>query len=354
MQAVNIRQGTAPGEDGDVTRFVSPEVRDKAWFNPSKPVIFVNGMMNDPSHHVESAMALSLMMGAPVYGVYNAKIGFAADLWQCLTDKLRLSAIQAQRPSGFEAWAKLIEVEYQLVKKAQPGLSKTDYVGSLLGSNKATQSLYRLLTGQGGMLGAPIYCHSQGNLITSNALTAVALAKGTQAISGLEVNSFGSPCRYWPPGIRRTNYAFTFDPVSMLDLRADLTSSKVGYSFSHGFPVVHGFKWYAEQDGEFVVNRFRWGSWGMTFSLDEKGLAKFCANQGDNVRRLRAIFDRLEKAHPTDSDDVALEYVKLLSDTQIARLKLLDAGFVTQLVRLLESGATFADERGAIERLKAA
>ncbi|MFV0301912.1 MAG: hypothetical protein ACK5IP_13725, partial [Paracoccus sp. (in: a-proteobacteria)] len=225
---------------------------------------------------------------------------------------------------------------------------------SLLGSNKATQALYRLLAGQGGLLGAPIYCHSQGNLITSNALTAVALARGTQAIAGLEVNSFGSPARYWPPGLRRTNYAFTFDPVSMLDLRADLSSSKVGYRFSHGFPVVHGFKWYAEHDGEFVINRFRWGGWGMTFSLDEKGLAKFCAGQGDNVRRLKAIFDRLETAHPTDSDDVALEYVKLLSDTQIARLKMLDPRLVDQLVRLLESGATFADERGAIERLRAA
>lgn len=351
MQSVNIRQGGAPQNDGDITRYVSDEVRDKSWFTPGKPIVFVNGMMNKPSDHVDSADALSLMMGAPVYGVYNAKVNFVSDLWQCLTDKLRLSGGQSLPPDGFEAWSRLIDVEYKIVTLARPGLSKTDYVGGLLGGNKATQSLYRLLIAKPGM---PIFCHSQGNLIVSNALTAVALAKGTQAIAGQEVNSFGSPCRYWPPGLKRTNYAFTFDPVSMLDLRADLTSSKVGYGFSHGFPVVHGFEWYAKHDGEFVVNRFRWGGWGMTVSLDEKGLAEYCVLQDTNVRRLRSIFDRLEKAHPTDSDDVALEYVNLLSDEQIARLKATDQGFVDQLKRLLHSGVVFGDESAAASRLEAA
>ncbi len=355
MKPPHIRQGGVPSKDGDITRYVSPELNGKSWYDPSKPIIFVNGMMNEPKHHMESAEALSLMMGAPVYGVYNAKVGFWTDLWQCLTDKINMAVIQAERPSGFAQWAQLIDKLYKTAKVTKPGLSKVDFVGVLIEANKATKAFYDLLVAEpGGKLGRPIYCHSQGNLITSNALTAVALAKGTQAIAGLEVNSFGSPCRYWPPGLKRTNYAFTFDPVSMLDLRVDLTSSKVGYDFSHGFPLTHGFEWYAKHDGEFVVNRFRWGSFGLTASMDEKGLAKFCVAQGNNVRRLRSIFDRLEKAHPSDSDDVAVEYVNMLSDEQIKKLKATDSVFIDQLIRLLDSGFTFADEKAAINRLKAA
>ena len=59
--------------------------------------------------------------------------------------------------------------------------------------------------------------YSQGNLIASNALTAVALADGLQAIRGVMVISFGSPCRFWPPGIRHHNFAFANDPVTWLD-----------------------------------------------------------------------------------------------------------------------------------------
>ena len=89
--------------------------------------------------------------------------------------------------------------------------------------------------------------------------------------------------------------------------------------------------------------------WGM----DEKGLAKFCVGLGTNTRRLRAIFDRLEDAHFTDSDDVALEYVNLLPDQQIAALQTSDPKLIAQLVRLLEAGYTTGQENRAIQRLRA-
>ena len=167
------------------------------------------------------------------------------------------------------------------------------------------------------------------------------------AVQGLEVNSFGSPARGWPSGLNRVNNAYTFDFVSMLDLTTDWTSSKVG------FKVAHGFDNYFNQDGEFVVNRFRTGGWGVTFNLDEKGLAKFCAKQGNNTRRLRAIFDRLETAHWSDSDDVSVAYVELLADAQIAALQQADPAFITQLIRLLKAGYTASDEKAAIRRLEA-
>ena len=204
------------------------------------------------------------------------------------------------------------------------------------------------------MLGAPIYCHSQGNLITSNALTGVMLARGPAAIAGIEVHSFGSPARWWPAGLKRQSYSFTFDMVAFLDLRGDWNSSSVGYRKSHGpNPFTHGFLYYAAHDPEFVINRFRIGGWGMTFNMDEKGLAKFCASLGNNTDRLKRIFTRLQKHHESDSDDVAVLYVEQLTDQQLGALQTTDPTFVRLLVDLLKDGFVAGDERRAIQRLRA-
>ncbi|MBK4214574.1 hypothetical protein JJJ17_01400 [Paracoccus caeni] len=348
MQLPRIAIDALPAGDGAVTKYISPEVRNKSWFNPGKPVIFVNGMLNTPEDHMKSANALSLMLGSPVIGVYNQKDGFWRDLFQCISDKAQMTSMQTSNLHTNDQWIRVYEQLYQIEKQKRPGLTHAAYVHELLASNAAAQSLFALLVASDGMLGTPICCHSQGNLVTSNALTGVTMVRGTGAVQGLEVNSFGSPARGWPAGLRRVNNAYTFDPVSFLDLTMDWTSSKVG------FKVAHGFLNYVDQDGEFVVNRFRTGGWGMTVNMDEDGLADFCVTLGTNTRRLRSIFDRLEKAHWSDSDDVAVAYVNKLGDAQIAALQVSDRDFVTQLVRLLNAGITTSDERMAIARLEAA
>ena len=58
MQFPTIAQGSTPNADGAVTRYVSPEVQNKSWFNPTRPVIFVNGMLNSGADHRASAEAL--------------------------------------------------------------------------------------------------------------------------------------------------------------------------------------------------------------------------------------------------------------------------------------------------------
>ena len=346
MQLPRIAMDTVPSGDGAVTKYISPEVRNKSWFQPGRPVIFVNGMLNSPDDHMKSANALSLMLGSPVIGVYNKKDGFWRDLFQCISDKAQMTSMQTSNIHTNDQWIKTYDALYQIEKGKRPGLTKDAYVYELLASNKAAQSLFALLSAPGGMLGTPIYCHSQGNLVTSNALTGVTMAKGTGAVQGIEVNSFGSPARGWPAGLRRVNNAYTFDPVSFLDLRMDWSSSKVG------FKAAHGFLNYVDQDGEFIVNRFRTGGWGMTVNMDEAALAKFCASQGTNTRRLRAVFDRLEKAHWSDSDDIAVAYVNLLTDAQIAALQQTDPTFIAQLVRLMQSGIETGDETRAIARLQ--
>ena len=332
-------RGEDPRDDGEIGLFQSPEAKGKSWYVPKARVVFVNGMANSGADHAKSARALSLLQACPVIGVYNKKGGFLPDIWQCLVDKLTLVGVQSQ-PSNFEGWSKQVEAGYQNAKKAVPSLQKIDFVEGLIGANKAARSLYRYYVTLSGneRRKTKIFCHSQGNLITSNALTAVALAVGPQAIKGLQVFSFGSPALYWPSGIVRVNRAFTFDPVSWLDYRFSFDNVKIGYVAAHGFDI------YMKYDAEFAVNRFRWGSHGMTASMDEQGLAKYCVSLGTNARRLKPIFKRLIDAHWSDCDDVAFEYTKLMRRPEnLAKLKklaVIDDSFIHQLIYCM-AGGTF-------------
>ena len=191
--------GSTVAADGDVTLFEAKEIADKSWFDRGRRVIYVNGMDNQPKHHVEGATALSLLQCCPTIGIYNKTDGFWSDLGQCIKDKATLVGVQANIGLTFDGWSTVVDQLFQAAKGRNPALNKVAFVGSLIASNKATAALYGLIAGAGGLERPAIYCHSQGNLITSNALTAVALAKGPGAVVGIEVNSFGSPCRYWPP-----------------------------------------------------------------------------------------------------------------------------------------------------------
>ncbi len=349
MQTPTIRAGGGhPAADGQVNLYISAEGGAQGWFNHSRRVLFINGMDNQPKNHADSALGLSLMLGCPVIGVFNNTNGVLLDIAQCVTDKMQLASVQSSSKIGFAGWVDAVDALHKAGKLVNPGLTRVDLVGSLIKNNPATYALYALLVSGGvNAKGTPIYSHSQGNLITSNALTAVALAKGTAAIAGIEVNSFGSPCRYWPPGIKRKNYAFSLDPVSALDLRIDMSSSKVGFEVSHGFDL------YMNRDAEFIINGFRFGGMKMTMNMDEQGLAATLVKIGTNAPRLRRIFLRLREAHQTDSDDVAMHYTEKASVTLLRSIKQVDPGLITLLIGLLESGPTFADEERAIAKLKA-
>lgn len=347
MLSPTIRPGgRSPTGDGDINLYISPEAESKSWFNTGRRVLFVNGMDNSADDHASSARALSLLQGCPVIGVYNQTDGVWLDLGQCITDKARLVGVQAGMLMSFEQWATASRAMYALARARNPGLTAVDFFGTLVADNPATSALFRLLATGTVSRATPIYCHSQGNLITSNALTAVAMALGTPSIAGMEVNSFGSPCRYWPPGIARTNNAFTFDPVSWLDLRVDLSSSKIGFVAGHAFTL------YMQNDAEFVVNRFRWGSFGMTANMDERGLARYMVRMGNNPPRLSAILNRLRTAHSNDSDDVAYEYCVMASDDLLRSIKRSDASVITTLIGLLRAGVAFPSERAQATRLE--
>ena len=355
MANATIRTGGhAPSKDGDCNLYESPELKSKKYFDRRRKVIFVNGMDNSPKDHKAGADALSTLQACPVVGVYNKTDGFWTDLFQCLRDKLTLAQVQKGNPIDFDGWATLFDASHKAAKQKRPGLDKGAYMEGMIASNPATVALYRLLRTRGyDTKAVQIFAHSQGNLITSNALTAVALADGKKAIMGRVVNSFGSPCRFWPPGIVHRNHAFTFDPVSWMDYKFTFTSIKVGGV------VAHGFDQYRLHDPEFVINRFRWGSFGFTANMDEKGLAEALRDMGENPGRLHGIFQRLDAAHFSDKDDVTVLYVQKMRAAGKERILRSMARTKPALIKLMIkclTGGTFnwtsAEEKKQADFLK--
>ena len=112
-------------------------------------------------------------------------------------------------------------------------------------------------------------------------------------------------------------------------------------------------------DAEFTVNRFRWGSFGLTASMDEKGLAKYCVSLGANPRRLKPIFERLISGHWSDCDDVAFAYTQLMrkpaNESNLKKLAKLDETFIEKLIYCLEGGTfnyTSSAEKAEVKYLQ--
>jgi hypothetical protein len=200
-----------------------------------------------------------------------------------------------------------------------------------------------------------LFAHSQGNLILSNVLQAIEAVQGTGGIAGRVVHTYGSPAVNWPTAITKHEHGFTFDGVNwMSGIDWGFTISKVGMPRDSWNPFTHGFLEYMKLDPAFVVNRFRTGGWGMTFNMDEDGLARCLAGMGPNMPRVKAIFRHLKTSHPSDSDDVAVRYVALIRN-QPAVLAALrqDRELIGLLRGILGSGVTFPDEQRAISFLGA-
>lgn len=319
-----------PSNDGSVTLYENLEAQASGNYKAGQPAIFVNGMKNQKADHRQSAVELSLLLMRPVYGLFNESDGMAKDLWQCTVDKFQFDGPMALSAQNDLALGKgLIEM---LRDRGAVGanISKAEVMRSILSRNTATLALFELLR-SAEHRDSPVYAHSQGNLILSNALSAVAAVDGDSAIAGREVHSFGSPSMNWPKGLKHQEYAFTGDPVALLaGFDFSFKISKLGvHSHDKNFGRVdesgqklppqmsktwlsHGFLIYMQNDPAFVVNRFRWGGWGVTFSMDERALAEGLLSMGNNTPRVEKIFLHLDRNHNSDADDVAQYYVDLL------------------------------------------
>jgi hypothetical protein len=203
-------------------------------------IYYVNGIQTDAETHAKTATALSLLTERVVHGVYNATAGIGAgiavDLLQCGADW------------GDIFLSKLAEIGNSRVNRVVNGVIR--FVRDKLGSpqddpvnvadlvrqripeqdrvaliegcvsiyNKATASLFRELRTNLAQRQI-IIAHSQGNLITADALWSMVIAYGEQSLANMQVYSLASPAPGWPLGIRyrRKVYGHTNDLVTLCD-----------------------------------------------------------------------------------------------------------------------------------------
>lgn len=338
-----------PTKDGEINTYYT-EIGRGDFFDENRRVIFINGMGNSGADHRSSAMALSALQMCPVIGIYNMSSGFFPDLGQCIADKWQFNNPMPGDP------AKAFEELVKETQKKDPSKTRAAIARDVVSRNGACAAVFDVLRDP-AMKTYPIFAHSQGNLILSNALQAVALADGAGAIAGREIWSYGSPCRTWPSGILRRDHAFTFDPVGWLTATFTLDISKIGVPTGHVVPFAHSFSLYMDNDPEFIVNRHRWGSLGMTVSLDEDAIASDLVSMGVNAPRIYKVMKWIDERHHVDVDDVALAYITRMrqSPAGASTLKTLKrhTDLFPLLIKAMEGGWTTSAEKDAIAFLKA-
>ena len=195
----------------------------------SSRIYFVNGIQTTPHDHAVTAAYLSLLIERPVRGVYNATAGkslggFLGDFRQCLLDFAQNAFARPGSPSNLNKPPKIPE------DKINDFLTNVEK--KYLVWNKATLSLFKELV-RNRHQQQFIIAHSQGNLITSNALFVMEDVLGSGGLSKVRVYSLASPAPAWPVGLRTANggggrqdNAFMNDLVSLL--RPHNLAKKVG------------------------------------------------------------------------------------------------------------------------------
>ena len=338
---IDLTGVTIPRVDGEANQYAYVEAVKSGYFDKKRHVTFVNGMNNSGENHAEACLALSWVQMCTVTGVFNKSNGGFKDFLQCVADKNQFDG-----PVSFSA------------KNAVS-------LGSMFGTRTTVEAAEKALSrnpAQVALFGhlrrhprREIFAHSQGNLILSNALQAIAAVDGPGAIKGYKVYTFGSPAVNWPAGLTKYESGFTWDPVTFLaGFDTSWSISKVGMPKGSLNPITHGFLEYLKCDPAFTVNRFRWGSLGVTFNMDEEGLAKCLASMGGNTERVFTIFKHLDAHHNSDADDVAVLYVgHLMKSPGLAAAVRADASLTALLIRVMDEGWTSDDEKKAIAFLRA-
>ncbi|MGL5096132.1 MAG: hypothetical protein ACRDD1_11120, partial [Planctomycetia bacterium] len=164
-------------------------------------VYFVNGIQVVGREHARTAAYLSILIERPVWGVYNmttgvGRAGMIADLGQCVRDYVQ--NVKARLGSA-ENLNKPAKVPDDKIPEFLSRLEKEYKVW-----NKATLELFKVLV-RNKRQRQYIIAHSQGNLITSNALFVLEDVFGSAVLQNIRVYSLASPSPAWPLGLRVAN-----------------------------------------------------------------------------------------------------------------------------------------------------
>lgn len=198
-----------PSSDGDINPY------DLTHSNVVSPRIhYVNGIRTDGTTHAKTAALLSLLTERTVWGVFNQTGGMMRDLGQSALDFLQNAGARAA--SGKQL-TPATGVAAQDIPKLVEDVIKRSVVW-----NQGTVALFRslMLNIQSPQM---VVAHSQGNMLTSNALFIIERTLGSQALRNIRVYSLASPSPGWPLGLRVTNggggrqeNAFMNDLVALL------------------------------------------------------------------------------------------------------------------------------------------
>jgi hypothetical protein len=218
-------RGPVPRKDGEINKYnVS---RYEIFFHPAKtppdshavrksrrrharigdyPVVFVNGQEGSPDKHRAQACAVAAVSGGRVYGVYNAS--YAAGLKGVFGDTLQSVLDKVTSRVELTGWAELGKVMGWFCEEGDQTAVRLVYQ-RLRALNPATASLFWLLS-RSQFTNARIVCHSQGNLIACNALSALMAIRDRDAVADMRVLAVASPTFFWgdaKPIVKVFNFA---------------------------------------------------------------------------------------------------------------------------------------------------
>jgi hypothetical protein len=191
-------------------------------------IYFVNGIRVLPRDHAITACYLSLLIERPVVGIYNATAGlikgFVVDFLQSALDYTQNAGARLNSKNNLNKAPTIADEQI-------PGFLKSLETKYLVW-NQATLTLFKELI-KNRHQQQMIIAHSQGNLITSNALFVMEDVLGSAGLQKVRVYSLASPAPAWPLGLRkpyggggRQDNAFMNDLVALL--RPHNLAKKVG------------------------------------------------------------------------------------------------------------------------------
>lgn len=205
-----------PTEDGEVMRF-----RAGASCATTPIVYYVNGIRTDGETHARTAMVISALTERQVTGVYNLTEGMVADLWECLYEWV--ASVESQWLEWLLSARALLPGDpvSRLQRAAQffsglPEPARLAFADFWL-SNVASRALFHQLRARRTERQL-VVAHSQGNLVTCDALWGMVLVYGQQSLHDVRVYSLASPVPAWPAGIdhRRQEFGHVNDVVTLL------------------------------------------------------------------------------------------------------------------------------------------
>ncbi len=245
----SVREGKTPDVDGEINTYITTpyqwnllvekfgkierRVGSRQARSNQNPVLFVNGIKGSGKKFRQQALMTSAFSGGPVEGVFNKSEGMPKDFLQCINDKRTSSEFMRVKAKI----GGLVDSLADAVGLAENRSVAKSWVEDSISDNLATLSLFRkLLNPSYGS--ATIVAHSQGNIITANAMNAVAALLGPSAIQRMRVISVGSPVVFWSAVKNVHSFGFKNDAVVLFSLSIGKEAAYAGGSFYEGLASI--------------------------------------------------------------------------------------------------------------------